>query len=71
MEFLDGAATWFRNARIVTADRVFLGRLKVEDGRIEEVLLARASIFRAIVCCPASSNCTPTTSNRITRRGRR
>jgi alpha-D-ribose 1-methylphosphonate 5-triphosphate diphosphatase len=37
MEFLDGAATSFRNARIVTADRVFLGRLTVEDGRIEEI----------------------------------
>ena len=37
MEFLDGAATWFRNARIVTADRVFIGCLKVEDGRIEEI----------------------------------
>ena len=37
MEFLDGAATWFRNARIVTADRVFIGCLKVEDGRIDEI----------------------------------
>src|SRR5271163_4682511 len=37
MEFLDGTATWFRNARIVTADRVFLGRLRVGDGRIEEI----------------------------------
>src|SRR5271157_902615 len=37
MEFLDGAATWFRNARIVTADRVFSGRLRVVDGRIEEI----------------------------------
>ena len=37
MEFLDGAATWFRNARIVTADRVFLGCLRVEDGLIAEI----------------------------------
>ena len=37
MEFLDGAATWFRNARIVTADRVFIGCLKVDDGRIDEI----------------------------------
>jgi len=37
MEFLDGAATWFRNARIVTSDRVFVGCLKVGDGRIEEI----------------------------------
>jgi alpha-D-ribose 1-methylphosphonate 5-triphosphate diphosphatase len=37
MEFLDGAATWFRNARIVTADRVFTGCLRVEGGRIEEI----------------------------------
>ena len=37
MEFLDGAATWFRNARIVTGDRVFIGCLKVEDGRIDEI----------------------------------
>ena len=37
MEFLDGAPTWFRNARIVTADRVFSGRLRVVDGRIEEI----------------------------------
>jgi alpha-D-ribose 1-methylphosphonate 5-triphosphate diphosphatase len=37
MEFLDGAATWFRNARIVTADRAFIGCLKVEDGRIDEI----------------------------------
>jgi alpha-D-ribose 1-methylphosphonate 5-triphosphate diphosphatase len=37
VEFLDGAETWFRNARIVTADRVFVGCLKVEAGRIEEI----------------------------------
>src|SRR5277367_5470269 len=37
MEFLDGAATWFRNARIVTSDRVFVGCMKVGDGRIEEI----------------------------------
>ena len=37
MEFLDGAATWFRNARIVTADRVFIGCLKVDYGRIDEI----------------------------------
>jgi alpha-D-ribose 1-methylphosphonate 5-triphosphate diphosphatase len=37
MEFLDGGPTVFRNARIVTADRVFLGFLKASDGRIEEI----------------------------------
>jgi alpha-D-ribose 1-methylphosphonate 5-triphosphate diphosphatase len=37
MEFLDGAPTWFRNALIVTADRVFIGCLKVAAGRIEEI----------------------------------
>ncbi len=37
MEFLDGEATWFRNARIVTADHVFTGCLKVKDGRIAEI----------------------------------
>jgi alpha-D-ribose 1-methylphosphonate 5-triphosphate diphosphatase len=38
MEFLDGGATWFKNARIVTADRVFVGCLKVEDDRIAEII---------------------------------
>ena len=38
MEFLDGGATLFRNARIVTADRVFAGCLRVDDGRIQEIL---------------------------------
>ncbi len=37
MEFLDGVATWFRNARIVTADRVFIGFLEVRDGLIEAI----------------------------------
>jgi alpha-D-ribose 1-methylphosphonate 5-triphosphate diphosphatase len=37
MEFLDGGPTAFRNARIVTADRVFVGFLNVGDGRIEEI----------------------------------
>src|SRR5208283_5419927 len=37
MEFLDGGPTLFRNARIVTADRVFTGSLRVEDGRIQEI----------------------------------
>jgi len=37
MEFLDGGPTLFRNARIVTADRVFTGCLRVEDGRIQEM----------------------------------
>src|SRR5208337_3330561 len=37
MEFLDGGPTLFRNARIVTADRVFTGCLRVEDGRIQEI----------------------------------
>jgi alpha-D-ribose 1-methylphosphonate 5-triphosphate diphosphatase len=37
MDFLDGAARWFRNARIVTPDRVLIGCLKVEDSRIEEI----------------------------------
>jgi alpha-D-ribose 1-methylphosphonate 5-triphosphate diphosphatase len=37
MEFLDGGPTLFRNARIVTSDRVFTGWLKIEDGRIQEI----------------------------------
>ncbi len=37
MEFLNGGPTLFRNARIVTADRVFTGSLRVEDGRIQEI----------------------------------
>ena len=37
MEFLDGGSCVFRNARIVSADRVFPGYVTVEDGRIEEV----------------------------------
>src|SRR5271157_3103195 len=37
MEFLDGGPTLFRNARIVTADRVFTGSLRVADGRIQEI----------------------------------
>ncbi len=37
MEFLNGGPTLFRNAKIVTADRVFTGCLRVEDGRIQEI----------------------------------
>ena len=37
MEFLDGRPTLFRNARIVTADRVFTGCLSVEGGLIQEI----------------------------------
>ncbi len=37
MEFLDGGPTLFRNARIVAADRVFTGCLRVEDSRIQEI----------------------------------
>ena len=73
MEFLDGAATWFRNARIVTADRVFIGCLKVEDGRIDEIgehdSRGAGIDFQETTCFPASSNCTPTISNRTTFRG--
>ncbi len=37
MDFLEAGAVAFRNARIVTADRVFAGRLVVRDGLIEEI----------------------------------
>ena len=37
MEFLDGGSTIFRKARIVIADRVFTGCVRVEDGRIQEI----------------------------------
>ncbi|HME83169.1 MAG TPA: alpha-D-ribose 1-methylphosphonate 5-triphosphate diphosphatase [Roseiarcus sp.] len=37
MEFLDGHPILFRNARIVTAERVFLGAVATEDGVIAEV----------------------------------
>jgi alpha-D-ribose 1-methylphosphonate 5-triphosphate diphosphatase len=37
MEFLDGSPAVFKNARIVAADRVFTGSLRIEDGRIQEV----------------------------------
>src|SRR5271167_1564919 len=37
MEFLDSAATWFTNARIVTADRVFIGFVEVRGGLIEAI----------------------------------
>jgi alpha-D-ribose 1-methylphosphonate 5-triphosphate diphosphatase len=37
MDFFDGGARWFRNARIVIPDRVLIGCLKVEDGGIEEI----------------------------------
>ena len=37
MEFLDGGPAVFKNARIVTADRVFTGSLRIEDGRIQEI----------------------------------
>jgi alpha-D-ribose 1-methylphosphonate 5-triphosphate diphosphatase len=37
MEFLDGGPTLFRNAKIVAADRVFTGFLRIEDGRIQEI----------------------------------
>jgi alpha-D-ribose 1-methylphosphonate 5-triphosphate diphosphatase len=37
MEFLDGGPALFKNARIVAADRVFTGWLRIEDGRIQEI----------------------------------
>lgn len=37
MEFLEGRPLLIRNARIVTAERAFLGSVAVEDGRIAEV----------------------------------
>jgi alpha-D-ribose 1-methylphosphonate 5-triphosphate diphosphatase len=37
MEFLDGHPFIIRNAKIVTADRVFPGSVAIEDGRIAEV----------------------------------
>jgi alpha-D-ribose 1-methylphosphonate 5-triphosphate diphosphatase len=37
MEFLDSGPAIFRNARIVTADRVFTGRLEIENGLIAEI----------------------------------
>jgi alpha-D-ribose 1-methylphosphonate 5-triphosphate diphosphatase len=37
MEFLDGGPAVFKNARIVTADRVFSGSLTADHGRIQEV----------------------------------
>jgi alpha-D-ribose 1-methylphosphonate 5-triphosphate diphosphatase len=37
MEFLDQRSVLCKNARIVAADRVFLGSVKVEDGRIQEI----------------------------------
>jgi alpha-D-ribose 1-methylphosphonate 5-triphosphate diphosphatase len=37
LEFLDGRPFVIRNAKIVTADRVFPGSVTVEDGRIAEV----------------------------------
>src|SRR5580658_556077 len=37
MEFLDGGPALFKNARIVAADRVFTGSLKIDDGRIQEI----------------------------------
>ena len=37
MDFLDGGSIVIKNARIVTADRVFTGGLAAVDGRIVEV----------------------------------
>ena len=37
MEFLEGHPTLIRNARIVMAERVFVGAVGVEDGRIAEI----------------------------------
>jgi alpha-D-ribose 1-methylphosphonate 5-triphosphate diphosphatase PhnM len=75
MEFLDGAATWFRNARIVTSDRVFVGCLKVGDGRIEEISedgSPGAGIdFQGDYLLPGLIERTPTISNRITCHGLR
>src|SRR5271165_6742710 len=37
MEFLEGRPLLIRNAKVVTAERAFLGSVAVEDGRIAEV----------------------------------
>src|ERR1700683_3791811 len=37
MDFLQGGPIVFKNAKVVTADRVFPGFVRVEEGRIAEV----------------------------------
>ncbi len=67
--------TVLSNARIVLVDEVRHGSVLIRDGLIADIGAgpARARAARtstAITCCPAWSNCTPTTWSTTSTRAR-